>query len=201
MSKIIAWIKSQKAYVFGKPVPLHHVLLVLLFAAIWYGVSHWINRDNWSTLVHEEYNFSIEYPTNWQHASFGERGNKNLTEEKAYFGANQIGFLGFTSKTLSVSWFKMENPTPEKIYDWFLKKYHKRGIIYSDFQEVEVGSGHYPAWTRTLRYSTPIQMTTQYFIIRDDEVYLLEFYLRNAANKDEVSPAFDHMLASFHIGP
>lgn len=201
MKQNIDWVKSQKAYVFGRPVPLHHVLMVLLFAAIWYGVSHWANRANWSTLVHEQYNFSIEYPTNWQHATFGERGNKNLTEEKAYFWTNQIGFLGFTSKALSVSWFKMEDPTPEKIYEWSLKRYHERGMIYTDFQEVEVGSGDYLAWIRTLKYGTPLQMTTQYFIVHDDSIYLLDFFLRNAANKDEASPIFDHMLASFHIDP
>ncbi|MAU02124.1 MAG: hypothetical protein CL608_33725 [Anaerolineaceae bacterium] len=201
MSQIIAWTKSQKAYVFGKPVPLHHVLLVLLFAAIWYGVSHWNNRDNWSTLVHEQYNFSIDYPTNWAHATYGVRGNKNLTDEKAHFYTNQIGFLGLVSKALSVNWFKMENPTPEKIYGWDLERHYRSGIIYSDFQEVEAGSGNYPAWTRTVRYATTSQIRIQYFIIRDDNIYLLEFFLRNSANKDEAFPIFDHMLASFNITP
>lgn len=201
MSQIIDWIKSEKAYVFGRPVPLHHVLLVLFFAAIWYGVSHWLNRDSWSTLTHEEYNFSIEYPTNWQHETFGELGNHNLTEQKAHFWTNQIGFLGFTSKSLSVSWFTMEDPAPEKIYEWFLKRYHKRGIIYTDFQEVEMGSGNYLAWTRTLKYGTPLQMTTQYFIVHDDSIYLLNFYLRNAADKDEAAPILEHMLDSFRIDP
>ena len=152
LTHLINRIKSEKAYIFGIPVPLHYVLLVLLIAVVFYGIRSWANQDNWETLVHEQYGLLVDYPSNWTHSTYGERGSKNLLDLKVKISTNTVGFFGPVSKRLGIYWVSMEDPTLEKAAEWGLDNLPPYSGTLSDLQETHIGEGNYPAFTRTFHY-------------------------------------------------
>lgn len=199
LMRFVNRVKSEKAFVFGFLVPLHYVLLFLVMIAVFYGLRSWINRDKWHTLVHEQYNFSIDYPANWKHNVYGERGSKNLHDLKAQIYTNSFGFLGPNSKAVWVYWLPMEKPTLEQAAERGLEKLTQSEIAISDLQETKIGTNNYAALTRTFQYTDSSEMSIYYYVIDDNGAYLLEFYLRNEADEEAAMPVFDQMLSSFHI--
>lgn len=203
-------IKAEKIYILDIPVPLHYVLLIFLAGAVLYGWNRWRNRDKWTTLVHEQYSFSVDYPANWMRHVYGEGGSKNQHDLRAQTYTNLVGPLGPVSKSLRVYWTLMEGPTLAQAAEWGMEKLlppspYDKGVV-SDLEETTVGAGNYPALTRTFAYddstyeyagSSPIRI--HYYVVHDNDVYLLDFYLSNANNMDEAAPIIEHMLASFRI--
>ena len=196
---LIKRIKAEKAYIFGIPVPLHYVLLVLLIAVVFYGIRSWANQDNWETLVHEQYGFLVDYPSNWTYLTYGDSGSKNLLDLKAKISTNSVGFLGPISKRLGIYWVSMEDTTLEKAAEWGLDNLPPYSGTLSDLQETQIGEGNYPAVTRTFHYDNRSAMMIYYYVTRENGAYTLEFYLKDEDDIDEVAPVFNQILASFQI--
>ncbi len=191
-------LKSEKAYILGIPISMHYFLLFVLVGVILYGVRNWVNQDKWNTLVHEQYQFTVDYPANWTQNTFGERGSHNLLDQKAHMWTNILGFLGPTSKGLRVYWTQMEGATLSQAAEWGLEKSTQRYGPFSELQEIQVGD-NYPALTRTFQPTNNSQIRIHYYIVRNDNIYLLEFYLRNKNKRDDATLTFNHMLSSFLI--
>lgn len=195
---LINRIKSEKAYIFGIPTPLHYVLLVLLIAGVFYGMRSWITQDNWKTLVHEKYGFSINYPANWGHEIYGERGRKGVQNVKAVATSFPFGPVG-PKMGFTVHWIAMDVPSLERAAEWGLNILPPYGGTLSDLQETKVGLGHYPALTRSFYYDGSSAMEVHYYVIRENGAYTLEFYLKNENDIDEMEPVFNQILASFKM--
>lgn len=199
LTYLIDKLKSEKAYIYGVPIPLPYVLLFLIVLGIFYGLRSWMNRDEWVTLVHEQYSFSIDYPANWQHKTYRELGNKRLVDQKAQVWVNSLGFLGPTSRALRIYWTNMENPTIEQLREWGLEKF-VQPINPIFMQEAnQIGIDNAPVLVNMVEKVNSSEFYIQYFVIHGNEVYLLEFYLSNENDKDEAMPIFNRMLASFNI--
>ena len=100
LTYLVDRLKSEKAYIFGVSVPLYYVLLFLMIFGVFYGLRSWMNRDKWVTLVHEQYNFSVDYPVNWTQNTFGERGSKTCMTRRLIFGQMYSGNLVQQAKLL-----------------------------------------------------------------------------------------------------
>lgn len=198
LTHIINKIKSEKAYFFGIPVPLHYILLVLLIIVIFYGIRSWTNQDKWGTLVHEPYGFSVDYPANWGHELYGERGEKGVQNVKAIATSFPFGPVG-PKMGFTVHWLAMDDPSLEKAAKWGVDILPPYSGTLSDLQETVVGIGHYPALTRNFYYDDSSAMEAYYYVIRENGTYILEFYLKDEDDIDEVRPVFNHMLASFKM--
>ncbi len=192
-------LKSEKAYVWGIPIPFHYFLLLVFIGFVLYGLHGWINRDNWKTLAHEQYGFVIDYPANWKHDTYGELGAKNLHDEKAKIWTNVLGFFGPTSRTLRIFWTPIEGATLLQTAEWGLGQLPQQDSIISDLKETQIGTGDYPALLRTIQYTTNSKMYLQYYVAHDNNAYLLEFYLRNENDHNEATHVFNYMLSSFRI--
>jgi len=200
LTYLIDKLKSEKAYIYGVPIPINYILLFLIVWGILYGLRSWMNRDEMETLVHEQYSFSIDYPVNWHHNLYGERGSKNLYDQKAEVATNVLGFLGPTNRALSIYWTTMEEPTAEQLSEWGLETFPQHmDIILASQEEIQIGADTYPALLNTLQKANSSETYMQYFVLHGNEVYLLEFYLRNKNDKDEAMPVINRMLASFNI--
>jgi hypothetical protein len=202
-TRLINKIKSKEACIFGIPVPLHLVLPFLLFAAVLYGSRSWINRDDWKTLVHEQYSFSIDYPANWGYELFGERGNKGVQHVKAIATSFPFGPIG-PSKAFQAHWIAIDNPTLTQAAEWgldILPPYGGdpyKGTL-SSLQETQVGIDHYPALTRTFQYADSSAIEIYYYVVRENGAYSLEFYLKNEDDLGEAKSIFNQMLLSFRM--
>lgn len=195
---LIDRLKSEKASVFGFQIPLPYFLLFVFVFAVLYGTNYRINQDKWNTLLHEQYDFSIEYPANWNHNTYGINGVKNKHDQKAQIYTNEFGLFGL-SMAVRIYWVQMDEATPEKIALWGREQItHPKGI-FSDFEETHIGVANYPALTRTFHYADNSQMTVQYFVNHKNSVYLLEYILRNENDLNEAKPVFERMLSSFEI--
>lgn len=189
---------AQKVFVVGIPVPLSYILLCIFSIVALNSVRAWMNQDKWSTLTHNQYGFSIDYPTNWIHETFGERGSKNLHELKASINTRPLGPLG-PNEALWIHWMPMENPTLEEVAAWGMEKLsHREGTV-SDLEEVQIGRDNYPALKRSFQYANSPAKRIHYYVVNEKGAFILEFYLRNEKLAADTEPIFDEMLDSFQL--
>lgn len=191
-------IHAQKVFVVSIPVSLSYVLLLVLSILILSALYTWINRDNWSTLIHNQYGFSVDYPTNWVHETFGERGSKNLHELKATMSTRPIGPFG-PSEALWIYWVPMDNPSLDQLDDWGTEQIVKYAVEFSDLEKTTIGLNNYPALKRSFWYKNSSEMVTHYYVINEKGGFMLEFYLRNRKNELDAKPVFTQMLTSFYM--
>ena len=197
-------IISEKAYIFGIPIPLYLVLIFFVVVLIVNGLHNWINQDNWKELVYEQYGFSISHPANWGHDTFGERGKKGVHHVKALATSFSFGPLG-PSSALKMHWISMDEPTLAKAAEWGLDILppYGGGTPYegtlTDLQETKIGIDNYDSLTRTFRYADSPAVKVYYYIIRENGAYSIELYLKNENDMEEMQPVFNQILASFRM--
>lgn len=193
-------IGAWRFYVLGYQVPTRIALPAILLLLTYVGLNHWVNRNNWSLLVHEQYGFAVEYPTNWKTNTYGENGLRNRRDLKAILNTHQLGSVGLKTKGLDVYWESLTNPfisvTPDQRFEQYIQRNTQAGTS-SDFVERTIGIGKYPALMRTFRGRNDSKVYYQYFVRDGVSVYLLEFYLRH--EEREAQAEIDHMLNSFRI--
>ena len=191
-------LHTKKVFVVGIPVPLSYVLLLILGIIALNSIRTWANRDKWSTLTHNQYGFSIDYPANWLHETFRERGSKNLHELKATISTRPMGPFG-PSKALWIYWIPMDDPSLDKLDAWGTEQLVKYAGEFSDPEKTVIGSGNYPALKRSFLYENGSEMVTHYYVVNGKGGFMLEVYLRNRKDEIDAKPVFDEMLTSFSM--
>ena len=70
-------------------------------------------EGEWSTITHEQYGFSIEYPTKWYIETYGQNGHRGLEEVKL-----RIWDTKLNSFKIEIWYLQAPTPTLENVLEW-----------------------------------------------------------------------------------
>lgn len=128
-----------------------------------------ISRDtiSWKTITHDEYNFSVEYPTKWLARTYGEHGYKGLDATKLRIYESNLGAF-----KIEVRLQAAENPTLDDVTDWGKRQFkHSQQTLANRGEgplvEIALTDGHLNGYP-IVRFKSKNQGSN---VIRD-EVYL-----------------------------
>lgn len=74
------------------------------------------STEQWETITHPQYNFSVDYPTKWTAQTFGEYGYRGAKDLKLSIYRNT--FLGLDTFEIEIWYRPMESPTLDDVVAW-----------------------------------------------------------------------------------
>jgi len=184
--------KPIRMHIFGKKtkLPLGIILIVICLTLAAMLTRQLLLQDQWRTLTHEGYGFSIDYPATWNADRYGSSGYRNLENARA-----DIGGIG---TSVLIHQQTIDKPTLEDAAEWGQEiVLHKRNILFlSPRTEATVGIENYPALTQTFQEKIGLETNTTkvIYVVTENSAFAIEF---NDVEKSE--PIFEQMLASFRL--
>ena len=177
------------------PLPFAIIFLVVWFA-LFCRMSGILGlgtvSDEWETIHHPEYHFSLSYPSNWIARTYGESGYKGNDEKKARIETKSMGFFA-----IIVRQKEFDQPTNRDVIEWGENRLPK------DNSETELFFGEEKLngamiWRKIYRVRERIY--DEYYFPRQQDMIVITFQCKEDDYEYYVE-TFERIVKSFRAIP
>lgn len=188
---------------------LSYVFCLLLLS----GCATEQDSNQWVTIEHEQYNFSIEYPMKWAADLYSDAGRKGIDDEKLVIMRKNNPILGLPSSPstfiIIIEWRAFDNPSLQDALNWGNEKIDadlsqegvqtKPGYEEFLFQEEEISG--YPAIRRRYTYFNLGGVTREeVYILRENDMISISLWV-NEEYFNSFYSDFQRIVNSFKTIP
>lgn len=154
--------------------------------------------DNWHVFTSSTYDFTLEYPANWQ----AQEHLNGFKGERAVI-ASVIPPTPFTA-AITIERVEIENPTVEEVASWgeelITSRFESTAYEMYELESIELANGE-KALTRTYIAGTDKPVSSRYteiYIAREHDGLMIQ--MGAVENKyDYVEAVFEHLIESFTL--
>jgi len=171
------------------------------------------DSNQWVTIEHERYNFSIEYPTKWSVDLYGDAGRKGIDDEKLVIMRKNNPILGLPSSPstfiIIIEWRAFDNTSLQDALNWANEKIDddlsQDGVQtkpgYEEFLSQEEEISGYPAIRRRYTYFNLGGVTREeVYILRENDMISISLWV-NDEYFYSFYPDFQRIVNSFKTIP
>lgn len=185
----------RKTFYAPWPVALAFVAVWLLVAFLLTGppLRRTANEGEFATITHEQYGFSIVYPTKWQVDTYGESGYRGATDTKLSVFYNEFGPFWINIRQKAVY-----RPTLEGVARWDMQQLESANRVSSLRFEAgplteETVDGQ-PTLRR--RFNSEEYTLERVYIARANDLIVIEL-TSEVGTFEDVLDEFNQIVASF----
>ncbi|MEZ4514078.1 MAG: hypothetical protein R3C62_19575 [Chloroflexota bacterium] len=195
---------SHKNQIWNNVKGLGYIICLLFLS----GCEAELDNPQWVTIKHEQYNFSLEYPTKWVADIYGDAGRKGVDDEKLVIEREESIFGRPSSPTtfiIIVERRAFDNPSLQDALNWgnetIARSLSQEGLQtkpgYEEFLSQKENVAGYPAIRRRYTYFGLGEVIREeiYFPRKNDMITLS----LNVSGEyfDNFYPDFQRIVASF----
>ncbi len=140
----------------------HFVLLLFLGACILLALWHLRPRNEWETITNLDYDFSVDYPTKWKAATYGEHGFKGADDVKLRIYRSAFGVFEISVRQASY------NPSLEDAVTWGDRRIDQ----INRNQRGEAGCKILEEWSDVIRNQEVVRRRYDCEITSNEDVYI-----------------------------